>query len=109
VDQRHVAHALDTNLGRAEVREGVGFSDAGKKARLVHEGAVWVGGAIVLGQILRVPGHVGFLRGEEIAAVQRLEGLEIVRAAGHGCFLLPLSFEHGYPRPRYWPRERARL
>jgi hypothetical protein len=70
---------------------------------LVHEGAVGVGGAVVLGQVLRVPGHVGLLRREEIAAVQGVEGLEIVRLTPHDHFLLPLSFEHGYLGPDSGP------
>src|SRR5262245_47073412 len=97
VDQGDVARALDAHLRGTQVREGMGPSDAGQEALLVDEGAVGVGRAVVLGQVLRVPGHVGLFRREEVSLIQGLERREIIGRARHGHVLLPSSFEHGYP------------
>src|SRR5262245_38491479 len=72
VDQGDVARALDAHLRGTEVREGMGPSDAGQEALLVDEGAVGVGRAVVLGQVLRVPRHVGLFRREEISLGQEI-------------------------------------
>src|SRR5215813_2811573 len=83
MDQRHVAQVLDLYLGRTKIREGMRASDAGQEAGLVREGAVGVGGAIVVGEMLVVPGYVGFLCREKIAPVESLEGSKILRLGRH--------------------------
>src|SRR4029453_2484254 len=83
VNQGGVPQVLDAYLGRAEIGHGVGPGEARQEARLVHEGAVGVGRAIVVGQVLRVPGHVTLLGGEEITAVEGLEGRKIVCLGRH--------------------------
>src|SRR5262245_44228476 len=83
MDQRHVAQVLDLYLGRPKIREGMRASDAGQEGGLVREGAVGVGGTIVVGEMLAVPGHVGFLCRKKIASVESLEGSKILRLGRH--------------------------
>src|SRR5215472_1290933 len=99
VDESDLAQELDADVRRPQVRSRVGPPDPGEESRSIHEGAVGIGGHVVLGQVLRVPAHVGLLRGEEIASVERLERLDGLRVVRHRQFLLSRSAFAEYPSP----------
>src|SRR5439155_5395407 len=87
VDERDVAGELDVHVGGAQVRGAGGLLEPRQKPRLVHERAVRIGGHVVGGQVRIVPGHVGLLRGEEVAAVQGFERLDDLRIVSHDGIL----------------------
>src|SRR5262245_10900801 len=99
VDEGDLAQKLDAHVRRPQVRARVGAPDAGEESRAIHEGAVGIGGHVVLGEVVRVPAHVGLLRGEEIAPVERLERLDRLRVVRHRQFLLSRSAFAEYPSP----------